>query len=185
MEHFFSATERVRVVQMEDSSTMKPRGEAYPPTVIQEVNYMYGDSNTVSDDYLKEIDLDGERVAWAVERFRHGSPEWRDAVSRYFRLVYDSDTLITTDGRLYAVTLATPEWKRATGSTGLTESDVEPIWNWVNGEVYGLVHDKLIWNCSHGHPTQWVEQDSVWGFYGAPDDVETLARDYFPIGEKR
>lgn len=184
--HYLSDTQRVHLVLMEDSSHLKPDGDTYPPTVVDNLDWWRPETvATVSERYLQGVNLAGEDLTSIISRIKNDNPtRWEEVATRYFNIHYQSDLYITpAGGGKWAVALATPEWRKVVGHFWpLDRADIEDVLDWLNGDVYGIVHEEYIPACEHGHTGQWIDHDSVWGFYGDVNLAE-LAPHYYLVKE--
>lgn len=189
-EHRYNATERVRFVHSDDK--LKPWGIQHVPTMTLRSVYTDPDGpvevhplDDVNYAYIMELGMTGNEIADTVAAFhhRHGI-KWKEVTVRFFRIFHQTDVEVATQSGMIALHFRTESWKRDAGEGDGTTTD---IWAWIHGEVYGVVHEQFIPACEKGHPAQWVEQDSVWGYYHRPQDQNELAqmgRDNFPIGSR-
>ena len=189
-EHRYNATERVRFVHSEEK--LKPWGIHQVPTVTLRSDCKDTDGyvvvhplDDVNPAYIMELGMTGNELADAVAAFhhRHGV-KWKEATVRFFRIFHETDVEVATQSGLIALHFRTESWKRDAGEGYHGTRD---IWAWINGEVYGVVHEHFVPSCDSGHPSQWVEQDSVWGYYHRPqnqDELAQMGRENFPIGAR-
>lgn len=181
--------ERVRIVH--DELPSQPENHGAPLTLLVVGK---GDVTVFNEQYDMGGGLDERGRLFPVLRdqimnaFRHfdeyayyrRQEPW-NPVQRYFRIFHDVKIHVShhtgyMQGDSWAlVSVDTPEWRNATGvSDSLTVEQAEwtePV-DWVRGDVYGAIHEVWSATCDNREHDDWMEQDSVWGFYGDHMDAD-------------
>lgn len=180
---------RIRVVRSDVDDTYAPDGDALAPTFM----IYQGAVNPITSVY--QDDKVTDRVLSRAIAHLGGSN-----AERYLRMFYGvRDVQIATDYRgMEWWILDTPGFRKHVGTDGpeyanvsMAKSDRETWQAYADGDVFGLVTEMSVVTTINrvtvsgvplgGHPvtyTEWIEHDSVWGFYGekfATDEAKMMA----------
>ena len=124
-----------------DTSYLKPDGDGYAPQVAITWDRYSSSATTLNGDMLP---LDADEIVSAFEAFNRDPA----LTARWLRIVTGSEvvalkTLGYSQGDVcISFAIATPEWLRLTGASGITPQDCQDLAFWVWGDVYEVIDDE-------------------------------------------
>lgn len=173
-----------RVVLIHDTDPIQPDGDVYAPIIKVDINAFEIDAFAVTEGSEKYSEA-FKRLETSFSRF-----QIVNVFKRYLRIFHGTRKVTTYGPNNYTdymyIGFDTDEWAEEVGcDDDHREHDtLSDHRAWLEGDTYGIKLQKLETGaCGHEgceEHTGWVEEESVWGFYGE-EHAKGSATYYFPM----